>query len=153
MGTLYSRVLSRLVTRNRWGKELELSHRPKAFASLRVPPTPMSTASHLGSCAKPFPTAVWLCTPHSHLERKVSQEAQETPFWPRSCSAGPPPSPHPRALPQEAPAAGSCHSLLSPQIPAVLPGVQTAVIGKHPLGLLHPVGTWAHGHVLLAVKP
>lgn len=146
MGTLHSRVLPRLVTRNRWGKELELSHRPKAFACLTVPPTPMSAVPHLGSCAKPFLTAAWLCTPHSHLERKVLQEAQETPFWPRSCSAGPPhPSPHARALPQEAPAAGSCHSLLNPQIPAVLPGVQTAAIWKASSRPAPPL--WAHGLV------
>lgn len=84
--------------------------------------------------------------PHSSfslLERKEPQEARETPIWPRSPSAGP--SSHPRASPQEAHKAGSCHSFMSTL------GSPLCFLGeKHLLGLAPPqspglhLPTWAH---------
>lgn len=67
----------------------------------------------------------------SLLERKTPLEAQETPIWPRSPSAGP--SSHPRASPQEAHKAGSCHSFMSTL------GSPLCFLGeKHLLGLAPP---------------
>ena len=40
-------------------------------------------------CNAFFSQLLLLPTPFSHLERKVSREAQETPLWPGSPSAGP----------------------------------------------------------------